>query len=129
VVGFGGAGVAAGRGWLGGERETVVAGGAGLRYLVAKSYGMHTGIDVARGPDQTIWYVVFGNGWFRPRTRCRLFGEYALQECPPSQRSNDGSGASCAGLAGLGRLQADTPSFDSVSGLRITDFCRAGGAP
>jgi hypothetical protein len=66
VVGFGGVGVAAGRSWLDGERETVVAGGAGFRYLVAKSYGMHMGIDVARGPDQTIWYVVFGNGWFRP---------------------------------------------------------------
>lgn len=24
---------------------------------------------------------------------------------------------------------AVTPSFDSVSGLRITDFCRAGDAP
>ena len=60
------AGVATGRGWLGGERETVTAGSAGLRYLIAKSYGMHMGIDVARGPDQTIWYVVFGNGWFRP---------------------------------------------------------------
>jgi hypothetical protein len=66
VVGFGGVGVAAGRSWLDGKRETVVAGGAGFRYLIAKSYGMHMGIDVARGPDQTSWYVVFGNGWFRP---------------------------------------------------------------
>jgi len=41
-------------------------GGAGLRNLPAKSYGTHISIDVAGGPDQTIWYVVFGNGWFRP---------------------------------------------------------------
>jgi len=66
VVGFGGVGVAAGRAWLDGGRETVAAGGAGFRYLIARNYGMHMGIDVARGPDQTIWYVVFGNGWFRP---------------------------------------------------------------
>ena len=66
LVGFGGAGMAAGRGPLGGERETAVAGGAGFRYLVARSYGMHVGLDVARGPEQTIVYVVFGNAWFRP---------------------------------------------------------------
>lgn len=66
LVGFGGAGVAAGRDFVEGESETVVAGGAGFRYLIARSYGMHLGIDVARGPDQTIVYVVFGNAWFRP---------------------------------------------------------------
>jgi hypothetical protein len=66
AVGFGGVGVAAGRGWLGDKRETVAAGGLGFRYLIAQSYGMHMGIDVARGPDQTIWYVVFGSGWLRP---------------------------------------------------------------
>jgi hypothetical protein len=33
-------------------------------------------------------------------------------------------------IANKGRfVQADTPSFDSVCGLRITDFCRVGGAP
>ena len=66
LVGFGGAGVAADRGPLGGERETLVAAGAGFRYLIARSYGMHLGVDVARGPEQTILYVVFGNAWFRP---------------------------------------------------------------
>lgn len=38
----------------------------GFRYLIARSYGLHLGIDVARGPDQTIVCVVFGNAWFRP---------------------------------------------------------------
>ena len=66
LVAFGGAGVAVGRESFGGERETVAAGGAGFRYLIARSYGMHLGVDVARGPDQTIFYVVFGNAWFRP---------------------------------------------------------------
>ena len=66
LVAFGGAGVASGRNVLGGERETVASGGAGFRYLIARSYGMHLGLDVARGPDQTILYVVFGNAWFRP---------------------------------------------------------------
>jgi hemolysin activation/secretion protein len=66
LVAFGGAGAASGREALEGENETVVAGGAGFRYLIARGYGMHLGVDVARGPDQTIFYVVFGNAWFRP---------------------------------------------------------------
>jgi hypothetical protein len=41
-------------------------GGAGLRNLPAKSYGTHISIDVAGGPDQTIWCVVSGNGWLGP---------------------------------------------------------------
>jgi len=27
---------------------------------------MHMGIDVARGPVRTIWYVAFDNGWSKP---------------------------------------------------------------
>jgi hypothetical protein len=66
LLAFGGAGAARGREALDGENETVAAGGAGFRYLIARSYGMHLGVDVARGPEQTIFYVVFGNAWFRP---------------------------------------------------------------
>lgn len=66
LVAFGGAGVATERRWPGGERETVAAGGAGFGYLIARSCGTHMGSDVARGPGQTIWYVVIGSGCFRP---------------------------------------------------------------
>ena len=41
------------------------AGGLGFRYLLAKQYGLHLGIDVARGPEQFAWYLTFGSAWFR----------------------------------------------------------------
>ena len=37
-----------------------------MRYLVAKSHGIHVGIDVATGEEGLAVYVQFGNGWFRP---------------------------------------------------------------
>ena len=39
--------------------------GGGFRYFLAKQYGMHAGIDIARGPEKWIWYVVIGSSWFR----------------------------------------------------------------
>ncbi len=66
VIGFGGAGVA--RSELAGRtrEHSVAAGGAGFRYLVARTYGLHMGIDVAWGPDDPVFYVVFGSPWLRP---------------------------------------------------------------
>lgn len=46
--------------------DTVAAGGVGFRYLIARSYGLHMGLDVGWGPDDPILYVVFGNAWVRP---------------------------------------------------------------
>ncbi|MZR63371.1 BamA/TamA family outer membrane protein [Alcanivorax sp. DP30] len=37
--------------------------GAGFRYLVARRYGMTMGIDVARGPEDTAWYIQAGSSW------------------------------------------------------------------
>jgi hypothetical protein len=34
--------------------------------VLARRYGLHMGIDVAVGPDEPIFYVVFGNAWVRP---------------------------------------------------------------
>jgi len=66
LVGFGGAGNA--RSSIGGRErdETVAAGGAGFRYLLARSYGLHMGLDVALGPDDPVLYVIFGTQWLRP---------------------------------------------------------------
>lgn len=66
VVGF--AGVGEVRSSLAGfdRDESVTAGGAGFRYLIARRYGMHFGVDVAAGPDETAFYFVFGNAWLRP---------------------------------------------------------------
>ncbi len=66
LVGFTGGGVA----WNDLDRfdkkRTVVTGGAGFRYELARKYGLHMGLDVAFGPDATILYVQFGSAWMRP---------------------------------------------------------------
>jgi Omp85 superfamily domain len=66
LVGFGGGGMA--RTEVAGRRRerSVAAGGAGFRYLVARTYGLHLGLDVAWGPDEPVFYVVFGSPWLRP---------------------------------------------------------------
>ena len=50
---------------LGGTR-TVHAGGAGFRYELARSFGIHAGMDVAWGPDETAIYFQTGSAWNRP---------------------------------------------------------------
>ncbi len=66
LVGFIGAGGA----WNNFERlnnsVTVVSGGGGFRYEIARKYGLHMGLDVAFGPDTTALYVQFGSAWARP---------------------------------------------------------------
>jgi outer membrane translocation and assembly module TamA len=65
VVGFAGYGAA--RSSYVQDRESgVAAGGAGFRYLIARRYGLHLGLDVAGSADDTAIYVVFGNAWLRP---------------------------------------------------------------
>lgn len=41
------------------------AGGGGFRYLLAEDYGLHVGIDVARGPEIWAWNLTVGSHWFR----------------------------------------------------------------
>jgi len=45
---------------------TIVTGGTGFRYEIARAYGLHMGLDVAFGPDTTAIYVQFGSAWMRP---------------------------------------------------------------
>jgi hypothetical protein len=47
------------------ERSTAT-GGLGFRYLAARLFGLHMGIDIAFGPDDPIIYIQFGSAWFRP---------------------------------------------------------------
>jgi outer membrane translocation and assembly module TamA len=65
LVGFAGAGMARSE-LVRNSEKAVTAGGAGFRYLIARRYGLHMGIDVAVGPDQPVFYVVLGNAWLRP---------------------------------------------------------------
>ncbi len=66
VVGFAGGGAA----WNDFERfdstQTVVTGGVGFRYELARAYGIHMGVDVAFGPDNTAVYIQVGSAWTRP---------------------------------------------------------------
>lgn len=66
LVGFAGGGVA----WNHFERlentQTITTGGTGFRYELARKYGIHAGLDVAFGPDNTAVYVQVGSAWARP---------------------------------------------------------------
>ena len=66
VVGFVGAGEARSSVAVRDPETNVSTAGAGFRYLIARLHGLHLGVDVADGPDDTIFYVVLGNAWLRP---------------------------------------------------------------
>ena len=63
LMGFGGYGAA----WNDLEKldntVTVVTGGTGFRYELARDYGVHAGVDVAWAPDGAAIYVQFGSAW------------------------------------------------------------------
>ena len=63
VVGFAGAGRAARD--LGQLRngESIYNYGFGFRYLLARSLGLAAGIDLARGPEDTVLSLTFGSAW------------------------------------------------------------------
>ena len=63
LVGFAGAGKAYGKRQTWDESDTVVAGGAGFRYLVARKLNLYAGVDVARGPEEAAVYFTFGSAW------------------------------------------------------------------
>lgn len=46
-----------------GEVGTVVAKGAGVRYLIARRLGLYVGADYARGPEEHAFYIQVGNAW------------------------------------------------------------------
>ncbi len=66
IMGFAGCGTA----WNDLERvdnkRTVVTGGTGFRYEIARAYGLHMGVDLAFGPDVTAIYIQVGSAWMRP---------------------------------------------------------------
>jgi Omp85 superfamily domain len=46
--------------------EGVLSGGGGVRYEIARKYGIHMGVDVAFSRDTTAFYVQVGSAWARP---------------------------------------------------------------
>ena len=66
VVGFAGSGATwAGAGGIARSKQ-VAAGGGGVRYELARTYGLHVGFDLVYGPDGRAFYVQFGSAWARP---------------------------------------------------------------
>jgi hypothetical protein len=64
AVGFLGAGRVWGSGGTGfGDAGTVVSKGIGIRYLVASRLGIYMGADLARGPEDTAFYIQVGSAW------------------------------------------------------------------
>jgi outer membrane protein assembly factor BamA len=48
------------------DSQAIVTGGTGFRYEIARKYGLHMGLDVAFGPDNTAIYIQVGSAWMRP---------------------------------------------------------------
>ena len=64
VLGFVGAGKAYSERVSWSEAETPVSRGVGLRYLIARKLGLYAGIDVARGPEESAFYIQVGGAWY-----------------------------------------------------------------
>lgn len=39
--------------------------GTGFRYLIARKFNLRMGVDVAKGPEDWNYYIVFGSNWMR----------------------------------------------------------------
>ena len=65
LVFFGGAGRTADSSSDFGDSDTRWAGGTGVRYLVARLLGLYTGVDIARGPEDWVFYIQVGSAWGR----------------------------------------------------------------
>jgi hypothetical protein len=63
LIGFAGAGKASGRSGDLGSADTRWAGGIGFRYYLARALGLHAGVDVARGPEESAIYLILGSAW------------------------------------------------------------------
>ena len=61
---FGGAGRTQSPDFVAATDDTVYSKGIGFRYFVARRFGAHAGIDVARGPEETAVYITFGQAWY-----------------------------------------------------------------
>jgi hypothetical protein len=46
-----------------GNSASRISKGAGFRYLIARRYGFNMGIDIAKGPEDTVFYIQAGSAW------------------------------------------------------------------
>ena len=47
------------------EAQWAYSGGTGFRYLIASKFKLRCGVDIARGPEQWAYYIVFGSSWIK----------------------------------------------------------------
>lgn len=47
------------------DKPLVYSYGSGFRYLIARKFKLRMGVDVARGPEEWAYYIVFGSNWLR----------------------------------------------------------------
>ncbi|MGB0936867.1 MAG: BamA/TamA family outer membrane protein [Colwellia sp.] len=45
------------------DSESLVSKGAGFRYLIARRYGFNMGVDIVKGPEDTVFYIQAGSAW------------------------------------------------------------------
>ena len=48
---------------INGEGENRFTVGFGGRYLIARKVGLYAGFDIAKGPDETVFYLQVGSAW------------------------------------------------------------------
>ena len=65
LVGFGGLGKTINDGENFNTGKLVYNYGTGIRYYLARAFGLRAGLDIAKGPDSWGYYIVFGQSWNR----------------------------------------------------------------
>lgn len=45
------------------DSDSRISKGAGFRYLIARRYDFNMGIDIAKGPEDTVFYIQAGSAW------------------------------------------------------------------
>jgi hypothetical protein len=66
AVAFGGTGAARTDRDRASSTQRVSSGGVGLRYELARRFGLHAGVDIARSNGSNAVYLQVGSAWFRP---------------------------------------------------------------
>ena len=46
-----------------GDSDSKISQGVGFRYLIARRYGFNMGLDIAKGPEENIFYIQAGSAW------------------------------------------------------------------
>ena len=65
LMAFGGLAKAFDSGSEAGDAELLYSYGSGFRYLLARKFKLRMGVDIARGPEEWAYYIVFGSAWTR----------------------------------------------------------------